>query len=63
MKIIIKTLTGKTMNINIAPRASVEELMEAIQKKDGIPPDQQRLIFNGEYFSTSFPHKHLMSWL
>jgi ubiquitin len=47
-KLYIKTLTGKTIQINIDPEATIFDLKLAIQDADGIPPDQQRLIFGGK---------------
>lgn len=43
----IKTLTGKTITIRIELFATVEDLKYRIQDMEGIPPDQQRLVFNG----------------
>lgn len=46
--ISVKTLTGKTIEITISSNATMEELKIEIQEKEGIPPDQQRLIFGGK---------------
>ena len=44
----VKTLTGRTMTINIEGANIVAELKEKITESEGIPPDQQRLIFAGK---------------
>lgn len=47
VKLFIKTLTGRTLDIHISLNSTIEDLKVAIQLADGIPPDQQRLIWAG----------------
>ncbi len=48
MQVFVKTLSGKTISVECEPDESIESLKNKILEKEGVPPDQQRIIFGGK---------------
>ncbi len=50
MQIFVKNLVGKTLLFRVLPSDTIETVKQMIEKREGVPLDQQRLIYNGKQF-------------
>ena len=58
MQIFVKTLTGKTITLEVESSDTMMDVATKIQDKEGIPPEQMRLAFAGTEVFRGDPRSH-----
>lgn len=49
MRITVVTLAGRELPIEVDNGSTVRQIKEKVEEREGIPPEQQRLVFSGKH--------------
>lgn len=58
MQIYIKTLTGRTVSLIVEEGETIRTVKEKMKEKDGVPVEEQRLVFNSQELEDSKTLQH-----